>query len=237
MTAQSTLPYFADDTAAMATVPRYGLYRTSHTDPAAVRMRVKSDVPEYYYVMTNCRTQTNFFTMNATTSWCMEVWAYVTVFDTTDVTYLFDVYSDADYGPTNPGRRSLMLGINTSYKLILNRYYNTAVAALTVQPPLNTWTHFAVQYSNSSVYVYMNGSNVYTGVEPSGANWGTMLNGPVAIGQSSSGIGLVNGKVYYSNARLSTGVVYSSNFSPPFPLTTQSNTRMLVRGNPLSGGP
>ena len=89
---------------------------------------------------------------------------------------------------------------------------------------LNTWTHFAISRSGTSVRIFANGALLSTTTNSSSNSFaGTMY-----IGRSNDGSLQMQG--YYSNLRIVKGsAVYTSAFTPSTtPLTAITNTSLLT---------
>jgi hypothetical protein len=94
-------------------------------------------------------------------------------------------------------------------------------------PPINTWTHFAVSRSGTSLRLFVNGALVSSVTNSTNITGST---NPLAIGALLSGsyIQFVTG--YLSNVRVVKGTaVYTAAFTPPTaPLTNITNTSLLT---------
>jgi hypothetical protein len=104
--------------------------------------------------------------------------------------------------------------------------YQTAAVA-----SANTWNHFAVVRSGTTVTIYHNGTSVGTATL-SGTVTGASTTTITANG--TGGVGSITG--YMSNVRIVKGTaVYTTNFTPSTsPLTAITNTQLLM--NSVSGG-
>jgi hypothetical protein len=96
----------------------------------------------------------------------------------------------------------------------------------TVGITANTWHHFALVRSGSTITMYHNGVSVATATNSSTLNIGA--SGVTVGSNGTGGIGSVTG--YISNIRVVKGTaVYTSAFTPPTePLTAIANTQLLV---------
>jgi len=156
----------------------------------------------------------------------IEGWMYETSRDATpDTRSMF-----GDLTPSSASN-NWGLGTNASGYLCFN-YYNgsvqTATSSTTVIP-LNTWTHFAVVISATSLKLFVNGAlQTISGTT-------TMTGASSTVGYLASGgwnSNTTNNRYlgYLSNVRVLSGTaLYSTTFTPPTsPLTAIANTKLLV---------
>lgn len=100
----------------------------------------------------------------------------------------------------------------------------------------NTWNHFAGVRNGSTFTLYQNGRSILTyssAVALHNASGGAAIGGMYNQANTGAFIG------YISNCRFINGTaVYTSNFTPPLsPLTSVSNTQVLVLNNFTDTGP
>jgi hypothetical protein len=116
----------------------------------------------------------------------------------------------------------------TGLGIYKNLNTETSISAITTITQ-NAWHHIAVTRSGSSVYLFLDGTQVgSTGT--SSTIWGSTTEG-VLVGRLWSGTTYLNDfPGYISNARVVKGTaVYTSNFTPPTsPLTAITNTSLLL---------
>jgi len=113
----------------------------------------------------------------------------------------------------------------TGTGLILFGPAYSAVAGTITQ---NTWHHLAVSKSGTSVYFWLNGTQLGTTQTTSGS-WGSSTK-QAQIGQSLPGLYTFPLNGYISNLRVLKGTaLYTSTFTPPSsPLTAITNTSLLT---------
>jgi len=116
----------------------------------------------------------------------------------------------------------------TGLGIYKNLNTETSISATTTITQ-NAWHHIAVTRSGSSVYLFLDGTQVgSTGT--SSTIWGSTTEG-VLVGRLWSGTSYLNDfPGYISNLRVVKGTaVYTSNFTPPTsPLTAITNTSLLL---------
>ena len=156
----------------------------------------------------------------------IEGWMYETSRDASpDTRSMF-----GDFTPSSASN-NWGLGTNASGYLCFN-YYNgsvqTATSSTTVIP-LNTWTHFAVVISSTSLKLFVNG------VLQTISGTTTMTGASSTVGYLAAGgwnSNTTNNRYlgYLSNVRVLSGTaLYSTTFTPPTsPLTAIANTKLLV---------
>jgi hypothetical protein len=122
----------------------------------------------------------------------------------------------------------IIRGDGTTTGTGLEIYNGTNIVNVTGTINQNTWNHIAVSKSGTSVYFWLNGTQMGSTQTTSG-NWGSSANGAqvgraLAINYTSD----LNG--YMSNVRVVKGTaVYTSAFTPSTtPLTAISNTSLLT---------
>jgi hypothetical protein len=156
----------------------------------------------------------------------IEGWMYETSRDATPD-------SRSMFGDFTPGSASNIwgLGTNASGYLCFN-YYNGSVQTATSSTTfisLNTWTHFAVVISATSLKLFVNGTlQTISGTT-------TMTGASSTVGYLAAGgwnSNTTNNRYlgYLSNIRVLSGTaLYSTTFTPPTnPLTAIANTKLLV---------
>ena len=110
----------------------------------------------------------------------------------------------------------------------LGVYNGSLTVSVTTTIPQKRWNHIAVSKSGTSVYFFLNGTQVGTTQTTSG-NWGSTTLIPKIAGRSTSTYNFyLNG--YISNLRVLKGTaLYTANFSPTRgQLTAITNTSLLT---------
>jgi len=94
--------------------------------------------------------------------------------------------------------------------------------------PLYTWTHVAFVRNGGTLTIYKNGISVASATGASAYNFTSPSNAGY-IGYVSNGISSQYFNGYFSNIRVVSSAVYTTNFTPPTtPLTAISNTSLLT---------
>ena len=90
----------------------------------------------------------------------------------------------------------------------------------------NTWFHLAITYSGTVVKAYVNGTFVSSGTTLASYTVGNNFD----IGTvNGGGAGYFNG--FISDFRVTNGLLYTANFTPPTaPISTATNTSLLLNG-------
>ena len=207
-----------------AGLPRYALYRISNTDPAAIRMRVSSDIPEWRVTLLNSALQVNIVPLVGTT-WCMEGW-----FNFNRATAVWGLMSLMD---SSTPKRAVTLGTNGGGALQLLNYIQAPIG-ISSQPDIGSWIHLAVVCRSGTCDVYHQGTLVFT-TTPTNTSF-SGLTTILSVGRVVDGDGYDwQGQVSFSHIRISNIRRYSSNFTPAFPLDNDNATVTLLRGNPVAG--
>jgi hypothetical protein len=111
------------------------------------------------------------------------------------------------------GSNELLIGQNANaWKLYVNATEQTPTGTITD----NTWYHFAFTYDASNVKFYVDGTQTYSAAETSLGPLGNcvFLLGTEADAANGGSLGNYGG-IYLQDLRISHGVRYTANFTPP----------------------
>ena len=114
--------------------------------------------------------------------------------------------------------------------------YNTAAGIIKA----DTWNHIVLTHdydgSNGGTYkIYVNGNQVGSVSYTSGYYWnsGGIAGTALGIGQYRYNT-QANGECYFSDWKISSGITYSSNFTPPTTPLSSSGAELLIKGTDAS---
>jgi len=148
----------------------------------------------------------------------IETWLYLTAAPSDGAPIWTNSVSDSDGFSTSYIYNNLSIGTG---KAGVNEFVSAA-NVLT----LNQWNHFACVRNGSTVYIYVNGTQVASGAAATYLN--TTATKPMTFGRNyQTSPAAITG--YYSNTRVVSSAVYTSAFTPPTaPLTAITNTQLLT---------
>lgn len=127
------------------------------------------------------------------------------------------------------GQTNMNFGIDSDGALMLYTWDGSAKTGKAGNVPLGRWTHVAVTVSSSVITFFINGNRVgtatYFGFQSSGLNAGANV-GSTADGNAGSNVQWIG---FISNARFTTSVLYTRNFTPSLiPLQAPTSSTKLL---------
>ncbi len=143
----------------------------------------------------------------------IEFWMYPTAAGQSSVTYLFNLATNANYGPILIGQAASGYGI-VLYASSTGSSWNLASGSSFGTATQNAWNHVALTRYGADVRLFLNGVAATT------LNWGTtaLLTGSSYRPNIGSGGGVANTFYtgYMQDLRVTKGIArYTSNFTPP----------------------
>lgn len=214
------LPFFVDDAAAKAArLPQYALYRTSHTDPLAIRMNVRSD-PQYIYSFSGLGAlRTTSFVVGS--QWTLEGW-FITS----------QIYSAAMVHVQSPSS-GFWVGLGGSGCFTVQSDTFGYGYGDEFSPDTDSWCYFCVTMNSSgymtvtAVHEERSWSQAY--MVPAGANL-TSAGSRHTVTLGRRAVGDYQYRHNLSNVRWTNRVLFTSE-QYTFPLAV-SNAALCVQGSP-----
>ena len=226
----SALPFFANEAAAKAGgVPRFALYRYSN-QANGFAMRIGSDVMEYYYTPYPAALSVQAVPMQNAANWTMEGWYYFSqAISVYALMQLVDGANSCSLQTNGGGQFELVYNLNGNYQRTVPINYGTSPA-----PENGVWFHLAVVKNGSTVTLYYKGALLFSVAIPSGQTWVFSNSSAFSVGRTLPvGDGYNwQGKVSWTNSRVSREALYTANFAPAFPCEEQYYTAVLLKGDP-----
>ena len=132
------------------------------------------------------------------------------------------------------------MNLSTTKTATTNYQRSTPIGyGATLAPENNAWFHLAVVANGSTVVVYYKGALLFNLSVPFGQTWVFGNTTAFSVGRAlPNGDGYNwQGRVSWTNSRVSRGALHGANFTPAFPCEEQCNTTVLLKGgSPMSLG-
>ncbi len=176
----------------------------------------------YYFSSSAVTLGTTLFNgLNSSASFTMEAWVYPLSYNSPSQVY----YSASIF---SKGQVYLNFGLNGSGQVHLYHYDGSARNNNSnTTAPLNQWTHIAAVVTGGTITFYVNG--IASGTATWYGHIGDNQISRLGSTQDSNASGSSDWLGYISNARFSTGPIYTAAFTPAnSPLSVSANTRFLT---------
>ena len=185
---------------------------------------------EYYYTPYPAALSVQGVQMRNASNWTMEGWyLFTTAISVYALMQIVDNSGNSCSLQTNGGGQfELVYNQNGNYQRSISINSGSTLA------PDNIWFHLAVVKNGSLVTVYYKGAFLFNVTVPAGQTWVFGDSTAFSVGRTlPNGDGYNwQGRVSWTNSRVSRQALYTSTFTPAFPLEEQSSTSVLLKDNP-----